>query len=81
METIAENSVLLNWNDDDATIISTQGDTTVITSEAFIYYIWHTAVNDCYTDDFSDFKTAWNLSDTVLIPQDNEVVLKVIRYI
>ena len=64
METIAENSVLLNFND---------GDATVTTSEAFIYYIWLTAENDWHTGDFSDFKIAWNLLDTILIPlQDNQ---------
>ena len=53
METIAENSVLLNWNDGVATINSTQGDTIVITSET---YNWHTDENDWHTGDASDFK-------------------------
>ena len=33
METIAENSILLNWNDGDASVNPTPGDTTKITTK------------------------------------------------
>ena len=71
METIEKNSILLNWNHENDLINPTSDDITV-TIDAFIYYIWVIAENG-YTGDFNDFKTAWNLLDTLLTtPQDNQ---------
>ncbi len=40
----------------------------VTTSEAFSYYMWLEAMYGKFTGDFSSFQTAWNATETYIIP-------------
>lgn len=44
----------------------------VTTSEAMSYYIWLEAMYGKFTGDFAEFKKAWDIAETYMIPSDKD---------